>query len=106
MCITVQSAPAHTHSILTALIFALTAAADQAVYAAGVEWIGSHASESDRPVLTGFSSAARAGATAIVGIGIGAIATQLQTIWPVVIVLALSALAVVAASRTPARLAI
>lgn len=67
--------------------------ADQAVYAAGIEWIGTFAEEYDRPVLVGFSMAA----VSLAGVLLGAIAPHTDAVWPVLILLVLNGFAVVAA---------
>lgn len=81
------------------LLFLLAAAADQAVYAASIEWIGMFADEYDRPILVGFTAAAAALAASLVGVLVGVIAPHTYAVWPALVLLALNVFAVVAALR-------
>jgi hypothetical protein len=83
------------------LVFLLAAAADQAVYASAIAWIGSYAAEHDRAMLMGFGATVTALVTSLVGVLLGAIAANTNAIWPVTVVLGLNTIAVAAATRTP-----
>lgn len=83
-------------------VLALAAAADQAVYAAAIAWMGASADEHDRPTLMGFAAALVALASSLVGVLLGGIAQNTSAIWPVTVVLALSLVAIGPAMRTPA----
>ncbi len=103
VCVLAHEAGLWSQVWVHGLIFLLAAAADQAVYAAGIEWIGTFAEEYDRPVLVGFSMAAVSLAASLAGVLLGAIAPHTDAVWPVLILLVLNGIAVAAAARSTGR---
>ncbi|WP_407687377.1 glycosyltransferase family protein [Mycobacterium sp. HUMS_1102779] len=71
VCMLVHAAGVWSQVWVHGLILLLAAAADQAIYAAAIEWIGMFAEEYDRPVLVGFSMAAVSPAASLAGGGAG-----------------------------------
>jgi len=102
VCIIGHASGMWSHVWVHGLIFLLAAAADQAVYASSISWVGRFAAEHDRAMLMGFGSAVTALATSIVGVVLGGIAQNTSAIWPVIIVLGLNLIAVAAAKLAPA----
>jgi hypothetical protein len=100
ICTLAQVSGIWSHAWVHGLVLALAAAADQAVYAAAIAWMGTFADEHDRPTLMGFAAALVALASSLVGVLLGGIAQNTSAIWPVTVVLALSLVAVGAAART------
>lgn len=79
------------------LVFALTAAGNQALLAASTEWLGTIAKERDRAILIGFTAAIAALLRLVLGAGTYAAAQQTNASWPVMMLLALEVVAVAAA---------
>lgn len=85
------------------LVFALTAASNQALLAASTEWLGTIAKERDRAVLIGFTAALAALLRLVLGAGMYAAAQQTNASWPVMMLLALEVVAVAAALQGTGR---
>ncbi len=95
----------HTGSnvVVNGLVFLMAAAADQAVYTSSVAWVGMFAPEQDRPMLMGFGRALVAAAASVAGVVLGGMARRPDAIWPIIVVLGLSVIALAAALRAPSR---
>ncbi|KQH75524.1 hypothetical protein AO501_24875 [Mycobacterium gordonae] len=85
------------------LVFALTAAGNQALLAASTEWLGTIAKERDRAILIGFTAAIAALLRLVLGAGMYAAAQQTNASWPVMMLLALEVVAVAAALQGTGR---
>lgn len=103
LCMLGQASGTWSHPWVHGFVFLLAAAADQAVYAAAIAWIGMSAAEHERPILMGFGAASVALVTSLLGVGLGGIAHHINAIWPAAIVLGLNLVAVAAAIRAPTR---
>jgi hypothetical protein len=100
-CIFGQASGNWSQAWVHGLVFLLAAAADQAVWASAIAWLGM-APEHDRPMLMGFGAAMVALVTSLLGVLLGGIAQDTRALWPVAIVLGMSMIAVAAAIRAPA----
>lgn len=92
-----------SNAIVNGLVFLMAAAADQAVYTSSVAWVGMFAPEQERPMLMGFGRALVAAAASVAGVVLGGMARRPDAIWPIIVVLGLSAIALNAALRAPSR---
>lgn len=82
-------------------VFLLATVAGAAVVAAGISWIGAFAAEQHRGTLIGFCSTVVAVMSTVLGAALGGIAQKHTTIWPVVVVFLLSAVAALASLGAP-----
>jgi hypothetical protein len=102
LCIVAHVLGVWSQTWLCGLVFALAAAANKAVWASAIEWLASFAHEHDRALLMGFGLVAVGAVTSVLAVALGRISQHAGAVWPVVIVLGLSLVAVVAAARAPA----
>jgi MFS family permease len=103
VCLVAVAFHSWSNVIVNGLVFVMAAAADQAVYTSSIEWVGMFAPEQDRPMLMGFGRALVAAAASVAGVVLGAMARLPDAIWPLIVVLGLSAIALNAALRAPSR---
>jgi hypothetical protein len=82
-------------------VFLLATVAGAAVVAAGISWISAVAAEQHRGTLIGFCSTLVAVVSTVLGAALGGIAQKHTTIWPVVVVLVLSAVAALVSLGAP-----
>jgi MFS family permease len=85
------------------VVFFLATLANAAIGAATVSWISAFATEDRRAVLISFAAALAAVVSTVLGAVLGGIAQASAAAWPVVIVLALAAVATTVALRAPDR---
>ncbi|MCV7120413.1 hypothetical protein AWC17_25250 [Mycobacterium nebraskense] len=82
-------------------VFLLATVAGAAVVAAGISWISAVAAEQHRGTLIGFCSTLVAVVSTVLGAALGGIAQKHTTIWPVVVVFVLSAVAALVSLGAP-----
>lgn len=102
-CLTAELLDMWSSGWLLAIVFLLVTMANQAVYTASMTWIGLYADSCDRAALIGLGSALIAVATCVIGAIVGDIAQIHSGRWPVVMMLALSIIAVMVARHAPSR---
>ena len=86
---------------VVAIVFLLATMANQAVYTASITWVGLLADSCDRAALIGLGAALIAVASCITGAVVGDIAQDHSGSWPVVVMLALSLVAILAGRHAP-----
>jgi MFS family permease len=100
-CIVNETALTQPQLWVYGIVFFFAALANAAIYAATVSWISAFAEEVRREMLLSFAAALAAIATALFGVVVGWLAHVTDSTWPVVIVLAMCALAAAVAGRAP-----
>jgi hypothetical protein len=102
VCLVAVALHSGSNVVVNGLVFLMAAAADQAVYTSSVAWVGMFAPEQERPMLMGFGRALVAAAASVAGVVLGGMARRPDAIWPIIVVLGLSVIALHAALRAPA----
>jgi hypothetical protein len=103
VCLVAVAFHSSSNVVVNGLVFLMAAAADQAVYTSSIAWVGMFAPEGDRAMLMGFGRALVAAAASVAGVVLGAMAHRPDAIWPIIVVLGLSVIALNAALRAPSR---
>nr|WP_262490809.1 MFS transporter [Mycobacterium simiae] len=103
LCILAESCGQWFHMWAYGTVFLLATVASQAVTAAAVSWISALAAEQHRATLISFGSTLVAVEFTLLGAVLGTMAQKHATVWPVVAMLTLAAVAAVAALSAPAR---
>lgn len=103
LCILAESCGLWQHIWAYGSVFLLATVATGAVVAAGISWISVLAAEQHRGTLIGFCSTLVAVVSTVLGGALGGIAQKHTTIWPVVVVLILSAIAALVSLGAPRR---
>ncbi len=97
ICVVIEYRQEWNHVWIYAIVFVLATIANQAIFSAGLLWIGANAVDRDRASLLGFGALLIAIESSLLGAALGALAQNAEIIEPLLALLALNALAVLAA---------
>ncbi|OBH76333.1 hypothetical protein A5681_09085 [Mycobacterium scrofulaceum] len=102
LCMAAESSGQWSHAWAYGTAFFLATVAAQAIFPSSVSWISVVAAEEHRGTLIGFASTLYNVASAVLGVALGAIAQMHGTIWPDVVMLALTGASVLVSLGAPA----
>lgn len=85
------------------VVMLLAAVANQPLYVAGQDWLFSHAPEDARTAILAFSQIVLSLGTIVASFGFAMLASHGSAIWPLVVMLCISAVALLAEARVPRR---
>lgn len=97
ICVVIEYRQEWNHVWIYAIVFVLATIANQAIFSAGLLWIGANAADEQRATLLGFGALLIAVVSSLAGAAIGAIAQNTEIIEPLLTLLGLNLLAVLAA---------
>ena len=85
------------HIWIYGIVFILATMANQAIFSAGLAWIGAFAAEHHRATLLGFGSLLIAVESSVLGAALGAVAQNAAVVGPIITILVLNVVAGIAA---------
>lgn len=97
ICVAIEYRQEWNHVWIYAIVFVLATVANQAIFSAGLIWIGANAVDQYRATLLGFGALLIAIESSLVGAALGVLAQSSEIIGPLLALLALNLLAAVAA---------
>ncbi|RDH78080.1 MFS transporter [Mycolicibacterium moriokaense] len=97
ICVVIEYRQEWNHVWIYAIVFVVATIANQAIFSAGLLWVGANADDRDRATLLGFGALLIAVESSLVGAILGALAQKTEIIEPLLALLALNLLAVLAA---------
>ncbi|MBX7435323.1 MFS transporter [Mycobacterium sp. Y57] len=97
ICVVIEVRQEWNHVWIYAVVFVLATIANQAIFSAGLIWVGAHADDDHRATLLGFGALMIAAESALLGAALGALAQNAAILGPLVALLVLNLAAAVAA---------
>ncbi|QEN12838.1 MFS transporter [Mycolicibacterium sp. ELW1] len=97
ICVVMEYRDDLNHIWIYGIVFILATMANQAIFSAGLAWIGAFAAEDHRATLLGFGSLIIAVESSLLGAALGAVAEGAAVVGPIITILGLNVLAGVAA---------
>ncbi|WP_099022492.1 MFS transporter [Mycolicibacterium palauense] len=104
ICVVIEVRQEWNHVWVYSIVFVLATVANQAIFSAGLIWVGAHAADRHRATLLGFGALLIAAVSSLVGAALGALAQRAAIIEPLAALLALNLIAAGAAvALSPSR---
>ena len=97
ICVVMEYRQDMHHIWVYGIVFILATMANQAIFSAGLAWIGAYSADHHRATLLGFGSLLIAVESSLLGAALGAVAQEAAVVGPIITILALNVVAGVAA---------
>ncbi len=97
VCVVMEYRDDLNHIWIYGIVFILATMANQAIFSAGLAWVGAFAAEHHRATLLGFGSLLIAVESSVLGAALGAVAQNAAVVGPIITILVLNIVAGIAA---------